>query len=94
MTGRLVKWAIELREYEITFEPRGPIKAQVLLDFVVKLTLPSTNDDEELGPKDIITMKWLLSVDVVVLERLGGILVEQSMKFSFKTSNNQINMKP
>jgi len=44
MTGRLMKWAIELAEYEISYEPRGPIKAQVLFDFVAELTLPSISE--------------------------------------------------
>lgn len=68
------------------------------MDFVAELTLPSTNDDNEHGPKDIIATRWLLSVDGssnqrgneagTVLEGLRGVLVEQSLKFSFKTNNN------
>ena len=30
MAGRMVGWSIELSEYGLEFEPRGPIKAQVL----------------------------------------------------------------
>jgi len=100
MTGRLVKWALELGEYEISYEPRGPIKAQVLTDFIAELTQPLIKGDDELGPKSSAAAKWLLSVDGssnqrgseagVVLEGPGGVLVEQSLKFSFKTSNNQV----
>ncbi|XP_070006692.1 uncharacterized protein [Nicotiana sylvestris] len=32
--GRLAKWAIELSEYEIAYQPRTAIKSQVLADFV------------------------------------------------------------
>ncbi|XP_070011017.1 uncharacterized protein [Nicotiana sylvestris] len=34
LSGRLAKWAIELREYEISYQPRFAIKSQVLADFV------------------------------------------------------------
>ncbi|CAA0843025.1 Unknown protein, partial [Striga hermonthica] len=34
VSGRLVKWAVELSEYSITYEPRRAIKAQVLADFI------------------------------------------------------------
>ncbi|XP_070014635.1 uncharacterized protein [Nicotiana sylvestris] len=35
LSKRLAKWAIELSEYEITYQPRTAIKSQVLADFVV-----------------------------------------------------------
>ena len=33
-SGRLVKWAIELSEFDISFKPRAAIKAQAMADFV------------------------------------------------------------
>jgi len=35
VAGRMVKWAVELSEFDIQYEPRGPIKGQVFADFVV-----------------------------------------------------------
>ncbi|KAL0327794.1 UNVERIFIED_CONTAM: hypothetical protein Sangu_1857400 [Sesamum angustifolium] len=35
--GRLVKWAIELSEYDISYLPRTTIKAQALAGFVSKI---------------------------------------------------------
>ncbi|GKU98669.1 hypothetical protein SLEP1_g11642 [Rubroshorea leprosula] len=36
--GRLIKWAIKLGEFEITFQQRSGIRAQALADFIVECT--------------------------------------------------------
>jgi len=33
-TKRILKWASELRPYELRYEPRTAIKGQVLTDFI------------------------------------------------------------
>jgi len=38
VAGRMVKWAVELSEFDIKYEPRGPIKGQIFADFVVELS--------------------------------------------------------
>ena len=38
VVGRMVKWVVELSEFDIRYEPRGPIKGQVFADFVVELS--------------------------------------------------------
>ena len=42
-----MKWAIELAEFDLRFEPRHAIKSQVLADFIAKWT-PA--DDPDLPP--------------------------------------------
>ncbi|KAL0416429.1 UNVERIFIED_CONTAM: hypothetical protein Slati_3474800 [Sesamum latifolium] len=37
-SGRLIKWAVELSEYDISYLPRTTVKAQALADFVSKVT--------------------------------------------------------
>ena len=37
-SGRLVKWAIELSEFDIRYEPRTTIKGQILADFIMEFT--------------------------------------------------------
>ena len=47
-SGRLIKWAIELGEFDIRYKPQVAIKAQALADFVVECTL----DNQEVGGQD------------------------------------------
>nr|KYP50247.1 Retrovirus-related Pol polyprotein from transposon 297 family [Cajanus cajan] len=93
LAGKMMKWSVELSEYSIKYEPRGAIKAQTLADFVMELTsLAEEGNIEE--------TQWILSVDGasnlggsgagIVLEGLGGILLEQSLRFEFRASNNQV----
>ena len=89
---RMVKWAVKLSEFDIRYEPRGPIKGQVFADFVVEL---SSGD----APPEGSVFRWVLSVDGssnqqgsgarVILEGPNGVLIEQSLRFAFKASNNQ-----
>jgi len=37
VAGRMVHCAVELSEFDVQYEPRGPIKGQVYADFVVEL---------------------------------------------------------
>ncbi|XXG46965.1 hypothetical protein AAC387_Pa02g1687 [Persea americana] len=51
-SGRISKWAVELGQYDIRYQPRTAIKAQVLADFIVEFTPQSsapTALDTELG---------------------------------------------
>ena len=34
LSGRLTKWAVELSEYDISYQPRTAIKSQALADFI------------------------------------------------------------
>jgi len=92
VAGRMVKWAVELSEFDIRYEPRGPIKGQIFTDFVVEL---SSETAQSAGSDD----RWVLSVDGstnqlgsragVILEGPNGVLIEQSLRFAFKANNNQ-----
>ncbi|KAL0430558.1 UNVERIFIED_CONTAM: hypothetical protein Sradi_0681800 [Sesamum radiatum] len=55
-SGRLVKWAIELSEYDISYLPRTTIKAQALADFVSEMTGSTQEEVPEARP-------WLLHID-------------------------------
>ena len=38
VSGRLMKWAIELSKFDIRYKPKTAIKGQVLADFVIELS--------------------------------------------------------
>ena len=88
----MVKWAVELSEFDIKYEPRGSNKGQVFADFVVELSSEVAQNAEG-------DFRWVLSVDGssnqlgsgagVILEGPNGVLIEQSLRFAFKASNNQ-----
>ncbi|KAL0451876.1 UNVERIFIED_CONTAM: hypothetical protein Slati_1165700 [Sesamum latifolium] len=91
-SGRLVKWAVELSEYDISYLPRTTIKAQALADFIsemTEITIKETSQDQ----------KWLLHVDCsstaqgsgagIVITTPQGEDLEFAIKFDFKSSNNE-----
>jgi len=90
LAGRMIGWTIELSEFHIQYQPRGAIKSQALANFAAELTPSSAK---------IAHLSWILYVDGssnerscgagVVLEGPGEIVIEQALKFEFKTSNNQ-----
>ncbi|XP_020225462.1 uncharacterized protein LOC109807355 [Cajanus cajan] len=82
-------WSVELSEFDIIFQPRGPIQSQCLADLFNQL---QPKRDFECDP-------WVLRVDSssnsqgggagVILEGPSGLALEQSLRFAFKASNNQ-----
>ncbi|KAL2237224.1 UNVERIFIED_CONTAM: Transposon Tf2-12 polyprotein [Sesamum indicum] len=50
-SGRMVKWAVELGEFDIEFQTRSAVKAQgpdgVEIEIVVRLNFPATNNEAE-----------------------------------------------
>jgi len=92
VVGRMVRWAVELSEFDVQYESRGLIKGQIYVDFVVELSSAATHQ-EGAGSR------WVLSVDGssnqqgsgggVILEGPDGLLIEQALQFAFKASNNQ-----
>jgi len=88
----MVHWAIELYEFNIQYELRGPIKGQVYANFMVELMFESSQPDPN-------RFQWVLSIDGsfnqqgngvgVILEGPNRLLIEQALKFAFKASNNE-----
>ena len=91
----MVKWAIELAPYGLSYEPRKDIKAQALADFIAECAAPQRNDAQPEEP----AATWMLYVDgfatsggsgagLIVVSPMGRVY-EQALKFLFKASNNK-----
>ncbi|KAL0361979.1 UNVERIFIED_CONTAM: hypothetical protein Sradi_3882400 [Sesamum radiatum] len=90
--GRLVKWPIEMSEYDISYLPRTAIKAQALAEFISEITEMTIKDASQ-------DQAWLLHVDSsstaqgsgagIVITTPEGEDLEFAIKFSFKASNNE-----
>ena len=92
-SGRLMKWAIELSEFDIRYKPKTTIKWQILADFVMEFTsadLTQTTPDLPI---------WKLSVDGttnaqgsgvgLILTSSEGMDIEYALRFAFRASNNE-----
>ena len=95
-SSRLMKWAIELSEFDIRYRPKTAIKGQVLADFVMEFASAEPARDAQ-AATDLST--WKLSVDGasnaqgsgagLILTSPEGIDIEYALRFGFHTSNNE-----
>ena len=93
---RLMKWAIELSEFDIRYKPKTAIKGQVLAEFVMEFTSAEPAKNAQIVNDLSI---WKLSVDGasnaqgsrvgLILTSLGGIDIEYALRFGFQASNNE-----
>ncbi|KAJ8479512.1 hypothetical protein OPV22_023239 [Ensete ventricosum] len=91
VVGRRLKWSIELREFDIEYEPRKVIKGQVLADFLSELTPPEIPTNPNPG--------WTLHIDGsanserggvgLVLKNPSGHTYENVQRLGFKATNNE-----
>ena len=95
-SGKLVKWSIELSEFDIRYKPRTVIKGQGLADFIMEFTLTEPTEASQLTSDLPI---WRLYIDGaanaqgsgagLILTSPDGIDVEYSLSFGFQASNNE-----
>ena len=93
---RLMKWALELSEFDIRYKLKTSIKGQVLADFVMEFTLAKLTEDTRATPDLPI---WKLFVDRaanaqgsgagLILTCPEGIDIEYALRFGFQASNNE-----
>ena len=92
-TGRLIQWAIELNEFDVRYQPRNAIKAQVLADFIEEFT---PNQGEQDGVDE--AQRWVVNVDGsstlyiggirVILKSLEGDKLKYATRLQYQTTNN------
>ncbi|KAJ3698988.1 hypothetical protein LUZ61_002693 [Rhynchospora tenuis] len=90
VAGRLLKWAIELSEYDITYAPKTSYKGQVLADFVIE----NTGRIEKRAQETL----WTVHVDGAASDRGSGLGVQikgangeifyYAIHITFKVTNN------
>ena len=95
-SGRLMKWAIELREFDIIYKPKIAIKEQILADFVMEFTLAELTEATQTMPDLPI---WRLSVDGaanaqgssagLIFTSPEGIDIKYALRFGFRASKNE-----
>ena len=95
-SGRLMKWAIELSEFNIRYRPKTAIKRQILADFVLEFASAEPARDAQ-EATDLST--WKLSIDGasntqgsgagLIQTSPEGIDIEYALRFGFHTSNNE-----
>lgn len=96
--GRLVKWAVELGEFDIRYQPRPAIKAQTLADFLAECTLQETEPRSPETPNLDLPI-WTLHIDGssnpegggagLVLTSPDGVIAEYALRFGFPVTNNE-----
>ena len=92
-----MKWAIELSEFDIRYNPKTSIKGQVLADFVMEFTSAEPVENAQTTTDLPI---WRLSVDGatnaqgsgagLILTSTEGINIEYALRFGFQASNNEV----
>ena len=95
-SGRLMKWAIELSEFDIRYKLKREIKGQILADFVMEFTSAEVAEATQLTSDLPI---WRLFVDGaanaqgsgtgLILTSPDGIDIEYALRFRFRASNNE-----
>lgn len=86
-SGRLVKWAIELGQFDLYYEPWTAIKAQALADFIQETTRIVEEKDCELYV-DISATKHGAGAGIMLVSPKSDEL-EFAIKFQYKASNNE-----
>ena len=95
-SGRLMKWAIELSEFDIIYKPKIAIKGQILVGFVMEFTLAEPVENAQ-TPTNLLI--WKLFIDGatnaqgsgagLILTSPEGIDIECALRFGFRAFNNE-----
>ena len=89
--GWLIQWAIELSEFDVRYQPRNAIKAQVLVDFIAEFS-PNRSELDEVWI-------WVIKVDGsstlyaggigIILKSSEGDKLKYAARLQYQTTNNK-----
>ncbi|XP_024020013.1 uncharacterized protein LOC112091213 [Morus notabilis] len=98
-SGRLLKWSVELSQFDIKYIPRAAIKGQTLADFLAEFShRPALAADGKI--KEIRWKLYMdgalnetgLGADVMLISRKDH-KITSAVRFKFKASNNKAEYK-
>ncbi|XP_027156526.1 uncharacterized protein LOC113757421 [Coffea eugenioides] len=99
VSGRMTKWAVELAEHDIGYQPRTSIKAQALADFLAEGTSLPVSDPSSMPEAARPEEPWVLFVDGasskegsgagLLLTSPTGEELTYALRFDFPASNNE-----
>ncbi|XP_073290965.1 uncharacterized protein [Primulina huaijiensis] len=88
VSGRMIEWTIELREYDIEYKPRVAIKAQALTNFLIEMIRPPR--EEEVWRFFVDGASNLSGCGVgVVLIAPSGEKIKLALRIDSRVTNNE-----
>ncbi|VFQ71294.1 unnamed protein product [Cuscuta campestris] len=97
-SGRVIKWAMVLSQYDISYQPRSGKKGQVIADFMVECTARGKPEEDGTGQERKREL-WEVHSDGsctkdgsgggAVLTSSEGFKAYHSFKFTFRATNNE-----
>ncbi|CAL9018622.1 unnamed protein product, partial [Prunus brigantina] len=89
-SGKLVKWAIELGEFDIHYKPHPATKGQAVADFISEFTEPSTVASSQITIEPTPTSSQIHGCGAgLVLISPDKVVLEYALRFKFHASNNE-----
>ena len=93
--GQLIQWDIELSKFDVKYQARNAIKAQVLANFIAKFS-PSQGELDEVEE----VKRWVVNVDGlsklyaggigVILKSPEGDKLKYAAHLQYQTTNNEV----
>ncbi|XP_075640401.1 uncharacterized protein LOC142612169 [Castanea sativa] len=90
--GGLIQWAIKLGQFDIKYQPRAAIKAQVLANFITEFTYPCKEEE-------LLMETWTVQIDGSATKKVGrtGVvlispkkeILNYAVRLQFSTMNNE-----
>lgn len=101
LSCRVAKWAMELGEFDVHFEPRKAIKGQVVADFIAEFQPKGRSDERDETDNETTGLGdgWTLYVNGssnhkgagigIILVSPDGCTLEKAIRLGFEASNNE-----